>query len=96
MEVAHRPPTDLQEFMEKDAEFINGEVTIRALTAARGTAVEAPKKETPKVSASPKKVPFSKKDEKGKPITQRELNLTPLNTNLIELLHEVNAISEAR
>ena len=52
--------------MEKAAEFINGEESIRGLTAVRHASVKAPKKETPRVTLSLKKGIFSKKGEKGK------------------------------
>ena len=82
--------------MENAAEFINGEESIRALIAARHAAGGASRKDTPKAHLSANKGLFGKRAEKGKPGASRELNLTPLNANLVEILHEVMAIPEAR
>jgi hypothetical protein len=66
LEVAHKPPSDLQEFMERAAEFISGEESIRALTVARQAGATTPKKEPSVASLLPKRGLFSKKGEKGK------------------------------
>jgi hypothetical protein len=66
LKVACKPPADLQEFMDKATEFINGEESIRALIATRQVTTGALKKEAPKVNLLPKKELFSRKGEKGK------------------------------
>jgi hypothetical protein len=97
LEVAHKPPVDLQEFMKKAVEFINGEESIRALTATRHAARGALKKEIPKANnLLPKKGMFGRKGEKGKQVATRELTFTPLNASIVEVLREVMTISEAR
>jgi hypothetical protein len=96
LEVARKPPADLQEFMERAVEFINGEESIRALTATRQAGTVTSKKEPSATSLLPKKGLFGKKGEKGKQATTRELNLTPLNIGLVDILREVMTIPEAR
>jgi hypothetical protein len=86
LEVARKPPSDLQEFMEKAAKFINGEESIRTLTTTRQAVTTTHKKESFVASLLPKKGLFGKKGEKGKQAVSRELNLTPLNTGLVDIL----------
>jgi hypothetical protein len=72
--------------MEKVAEFINGEESIRALIATRQAATGTLKKESPKVNLLPKKGLFSRKGEKGKQAAPLELSLTPLNGSQVDVL----------
>jgi hypothetical protein len=55
-----------------------------------------PKKEPSTASLLPKRGLFGKKGEKGKLAASQELNLTPLNTGLVDILREVMTIPEAR
>jgi hypothetical protein len=82
--------------MEKAAKFINGEESICALTAARRAVAITHKKESPASDLLLKRGLFGRKGEKGKQAMSRELNLTHLNTSLVDILRKVMAIPEAR
>ena len=64
LKMAHKPPADLQEFMEKATEFINGKESIRALTVARQATAGTLKKESPKASLLPKRRLINRKGKK--------------------------------